>query len=349
MNDIVDTDYTDDIEIKNETTMNIDIIKIKQIIEAILLSSTKALTEKQLLAFFPENEIPPIAEFRSAIKAIQEDCELRGVELVKVASGYQMQSKQEFAPYIAKMWEEKPAKYSRALFETLALIAYRQPITRGEIEEIRGVSISPSIFKTLGEDRGWIRVVGHRDVPGRPGLYATTKEFLDYFGLSSLENLPSISEVLETAEANLQLELQEAGSSDEHNQAQTEKEQTEIFAEDESDIIDNEEVNNLSEGLENSYDFEKEELEENNLEYDDAPESYDDNDEIISQDNEFIDHEVEGNNKETINNFDDFSEKVLEVNADEEETDGINREIDSEVSIKSLSDIANKFNKKSKD
>ncbi len=179
------------------------------ILEAILFSAGKPLSEQQLLQLFTEEERPGLAELRQAIFKLQEHYSTRGIELVCIASGYQFQSKIDFAIWIGRLWEEKPSKYSRALLETLALIAYRQPITRGEIEEIRGVSISASIFKTLLEDRGWIRVVGHRDVPGRPGLYATTKQFLDYFGLHSLNQLPPLPEILALADINVESAAQQ--------------------------------------------------------------------------------------------------------------------------------------------
>lgn len=166
------------------------------ILEALLFSAGRSLTEQQLLQLFSEDERPTLGELRSALEELQNMYEDRGISLVSIASGYQFQSKIDYAAWIRRLWEEKPAKYSRALLETLALIAYRQPITRGEIEEIRGVSISTSIFKTLLEDRSWIRVVGHRDVPGRPALYATTKAFLDYFGLKTLDQLPPLPEIL---------------------------------------------------------------------------------------------------------------------------------------------------------
>lgn len=169
---------------------------LPQILEAILFSAGKMLTEQQILNLFEEEERPSLSEIRQAIFQLQESYAERGVELVSLASGFQFQSRVTYAAWISRLWEEKPVKYSRALLETLALIAYRQPITRGEIEEIRGVGISTSIFKTLLDDRGWIRVVGHRDVPGRPGLYATTKQFLDYFGLNSLDQLPALPEIL---------------------------------------------------------------------------------------------------------------------------------------------------------
>lgn len=179
------------------------------ILEAILFAAGKPLSEQQLLQLFAEEERPGLADLRQAIFTLQEFYSTRGVELVCIASGYQFQSKIDFAMWIGRLWEEKPSKYSRALLETLALIAYRQPITRGEIEEIRGVSISTSIFKTLLEDRGWIRVVGHRDVPGRPGLYATTKQFLDYFGLHSLDQLPPLPEILALADLNVESAAQQ--------------------------------------------------------------------------------------------------------------------------------------------
>lgn len=170
------------------------------IVEALLFSAARPLSEAQLLQLFMEEERPTLGELRSALEELQTAYADRAIELVCIASGYQFQSKLDYAEWIRRLWEEKPARYSRALLETLALIAYRQPITRGEIEEIRGVSISTSIFKTLLDDRNWIRVVGHRDVPGRPALYATTKAFLDYFGLKTLDQLPPLPEILALAD-----------------------------------------------------------------------------------------------------------------------------------------------------
>lgn len=178
---------------------------LKQVLEAILLAAGKAMTEDQLLDLFLEDEKPAIGILRSALAELEADYEGRGVELVRVASGYRFQAKTEWAPWISRLSEEKTQKYSRALLETLALIAYRQPITRGEIEDIRGVAVSTSILKTLSEDREWVRVVGHKEVPGRPALYATTKSFLDYFGLRKLQDLPNLPEVmnLDLLEADL--------------------------------------------------------------------------------------------------------------------------------------------------
>lgn len=168
--------------------------KIKQIIEATLFAHGKAMSIDQILKVFEDEEKPERNDIKSALEVIAEEWQGRSVYLKEVASGYRFQVQEDVTPWVARLWEEKPAKYSRAILETLALIAYRQPITRGEIEEIRGVSVSSHITKTLME-RDWIRVVGHKDVPGRPALYATTKVFLDYFGLTSLEQLPPLSEI----------------------------------------------------------------------------------------------------------------------------------------------------------
>lgn len=169
---------------------------LQNILEAVILAAQKPMNEESLLALFNEEERPTKGSLRQALSNLSEKYQNRGIRLIEIASGYQFQVNPDYHQYIGKLWEEKPARYSRALLETLALIAYRQPISRGEIEDIRGVSLSSSIFKTLLEDREWIRVVGHREVPGRPALYATTKNFLDYFGLKSLENLPTLPEIM---------------------------------------------------------------------------------------------------------------------------------------------------------
>lgn len=167
---------------------------LKQIVEGALLAAGGPLTPDQILGLFPEEERPDRQAVLDAVASLERDYAGRGVELAEVAGGYRVQVRREVAPWVGRLWEEKPARYSRALLETLALIAYRQPITRGEIEEIRGVVVSTNIVRTLTE-REWIRIVGHRDVPGRPALYATTRKFLDYFGLRSLNDLPPLSEI----------------------------------------------------------------------------------------------------------------------------------------------------------
>jgi segregation and condensation protein B len=179
-------------------------IGLIQIIEGALLAAGKPMTVVQLAALFEDNEKPENTAIREALKTVAERCEDRGFELVEVASGFRFQVRQSLSTWIARLSQERPQRYSRALLETLALMAYRQPITRGEIEEIRGVAVSTNIIKTLHE-REWIRVVGHRDVPGRPAMYATTKLFLDYFNLNSLDQLPALAEIrdLETLNAEL--------------------------------------------------------------------------------------------------------------------------------------------------
>ena len=169
-------------------------IQLKNIIEGFIFASDKALSPDQLIKLFPETEQPDKEEVDQALQEIMADYQHRGIELKKISSGYRFQVREEFSPWVSRLWEEKPAKYSRALLETLAIIVYRQPITRGEIEEIRGVAVSTHIIKTL-QEREWIRVVGQRDVPGKPSLFGTTKQFLDYFNLQSLEQLPPLSEI----------------------------------------------------------------------------------------------------------------------------------------------------------
>ena len=168
--------------------------KLKMIIEGLLLAAGRPLSLESIAAVFNDDERPENDELLAVLARIDDECGDRGFELTKVASGYRFQVKQELAEWVGKLWEERPPRYTRALLETLALIAYRQPITRGDIEEIRGVAVSSNIIRTL-LDREWIRVVGQRDVPGRPSMFATTKQFLDYFNLESLQQLPALSEI----------------------------------------------------------------------------------------------------------------------------------------------------------
>ena len=184
-----------------------------QILEGALLAAGEPLSVQRMSLLFEENERPSKEDIRAAIKLVEERCEDRGYELVQVASGYRFQVRQDLATWVGRLWQERPARYSRALMETLSLIAYRQPITRGEIEEIRGVAVSTNIIKTLLE-REWVRVVGHRDVPGRPAMYATTRQFLDYFNLKSLDQLPPLAEIkeLDNLSGELALEVPEQAS-----------------------------------------------------------------------------------------------------------------------------------------
>ena len=179
---------------------------LKNVIEASLLAAGRPLTLEELTNVFDERDGTIAEEVKSAIAALIEEYETRGLELLEVASGYRIQIRAAVAQPVSRLWQERPAKYSRALLETLALIAYRQPITRGEIEQIRGVAVNPNIIKTLHE-RNWIRVVGHRDVPGKPELLGTTREFLDYFNLKKLDDLPTLAQLKELEDLRVQLTL----------------------------------------------------------------------------------------------------------------------------------------------
>ena len=180
--------------------------QLKNIVEAALLAAGRPLSLEAIQGLFPEIECPDKPRLRSALQQLIEDYQGRGIEVTEVSSGWRIQVRETCSPWVSRLWEERPARYSRALMETLALIAYRQPITRGEVEDIRGVSVSTNIVKTLME-REWVRVLGHRDVPGRPALYGTTREFLDYFGLKSLDELPTLAELRDLDEINRELDL----------------------------------------------------------------------------------------------------------------------------------------------
>ena len=190
-----------------------DAKELQKIVEGALMAAGRPLTLDDLMNLFgpDEDHRPARDQVRATLEDIEQDCRDRGFELKRVASGYRFQVRQELAQWIGRLWQERPQKYTRALLETLAIIAYRQPVTRGEIEEIRGVSVSSNIVKTLLE-REWIRIVGHRDVPGRPAILATTRQFLDYFNLRKLDDLPPLSEIRDLVEIAPELKLEdEAG------------------------------------------------------------------------------------------------------------------------------------------
>lgn len=180
-----------------KTSMDQDLIQ--RVVEAALFAAPQPLSLSQLISLFPEEELPPPGSLEQAIANLRAGNETRGVELVEVASGFRFQVKPDVHAFVARLWTERQTKYTRATLETLALIAYRQPITRGEIEQIRGVGVNANTIKML-EEREWIRVIGHRDVPGRPELFGTTKSFLDYFGLKSLDALPPLAELKDIPE-----------------------------------------------------------------------------------------------------------------------------------------------------
>ncbi|MCU5787493.1 SMC-Scp complex subunit ScpB [Alloalcanivorax marinus] len=193
---------------------------IKNILEAAIFAADGPLDRDALLMLFDEGERPDKATLSKLLEEVAEDYAGRGVELREVASGFRFQVRKDLGPWVSRLWQEKPPRYSRAILETLALVAYRQPITRGEIEEIRGVSVSSHIIKSLLE-RNWVRVVGHRDVPGRPAMFATTRQFLDYFDLKSLEDLPPLSEIKDLDKLNEELALSDAPDEDDDREAGT--------------------------------------------------------------------------------------------------------------------------------
>ncbi|MGD8482959.1 MAG: SMC-Scp complex subunit ScpB, partial [Gammaproteobacteria bacterium] len=183
-----------------------DKTQIKNIVEAALMVAGRPLNVDGLLGVFGDGARPERGEIREAVESLREEYDGRGIRIVEVASGYRIQAATELSDWLSRLWQERPPRYSRALLETLVLIAYRQPITRGEIEDVRGVSVSTNIIRTLLE-RNWIRVVGHRDVPGRPEMFGTTREFLDYFGLRKLDELPSLAELRDLDSLNVELDL----------------------------------------------------------------------------------------------------------------------------------------------
>ena len=191
-----------------------DQAEIKYFVEAALLAAGRPLSVDQLKGLFDGRSAPDKSEIRKAIDSLNDDYEARGLAVAEVASGFRIQIKAAMAERLTRLWEERPPRYSRALFETLALVAYRQPITRGEIEEIRGVSVSSNIVRTLME-RDWVRIVGHRDVPGRPAMFGTTRTFLDYFGLKKLDDLPPLADLADWESLRVQLDLPDVESSGE--------------------------------------------------------------------------------------------------------------------------------------
>jgi segregation and condensation protein B len=183
---------------------------LTNVLEAILLAAGRPLSIAQISELFDESERPVEADLREALADLGRSYQGRGIELAEVASGWRIQVRPVHSAVVSRLWQERPTRYSRALLETLALVAYRQPITRGEIEAIRGVTVASTIMRTLFE-RNWIRVVGHREVPGRPELLGTTREFLDYFGLRKLDELPTLAELRDLDDLSVQLELQQEG------------------------------------------------------------------------------------------------------------------------------------------
>lgn len=206
---------------------------LKNVIEAALLAAGRPLSVEDFASLFGEPGRPPKADIHAALAALESDYAGRGIEIKETAAGFRVQVRRELADEVSRLWPERPARYSRALLETLALIAYRQPITRGEIEAVRGVAVNPNIVKTLLE-RNWIRVVGQREVPGHPELLGTTREFLDYFGLKSLEELPPLAELKAMADFNVQLELAPASPPGDNGSAAAPTAEPDVAGESES-------------------------------------------------------------------------------------------------------------------
>lgn len=183
--------------------------QLKRIVEAALLAAGEPLDHNQIAALFEDGERPALADIAKALEELGEDCAERGIELKQVANGFRLQVKQSLHEWVSRLWKDRPQRYSPAMLETLSLIAYRQPITRGEIESVRGVSLSSNIIRTM-QEREWIRVVGHRDVPGKPALFGTTKAFLDHFNLKSLDELPTLAEIRDLGSLEPELEFEAA-------------------------------------------------------------------------------------------------------------------------------------------
>jgi len=198
--------------------------KLENILEAILISADKPLSVEKLLGFFEPEDLVNRNDVKASLAHLQTACDSRGFELIETSSGFRFQTKEEYKKWVTQHWDEKPAKYSRALLETLSLIIYRQPITRAEIEDVRGVAVSSHIIKTL-QEREWIRIVGHKEVPGRPSLLGTTRQFLDYFNLKSLDEMPSLSEIqdIEKLYPELDLKIPEENESVEISEEKLEK------------------------------------------------------------------------------------------------------------------------------
>ncbi len=232
--------------------------KVKNIIEAALMVSTKPLSIASILSLFESEQSlqPERNDIRAALEELQQDYLGRGIELAEIASGFRVQARDEFAPWVNHLFDERPPRYSRALLETLAIIAYRQPITRGEIEEIRGVSVSGTIIKTLFE-REWIKGVGHRDVPGKPELLVSTKAFLDYFNLKKLSDLPALADIkdfdsinpdlFETLEGEAKSAAEKTNDDVNNIEESAEDIPNEVVSEEDEDLL----VESISNGLEN--------------------------------------------------------------------------------------------------
>jgi len=299
--------------------MNIEAEQLRKILEGALLAAGHPLAIRRLQGLFEpadkaadddtlHPEVPGKELILAALEEIQASCETRGYELKEVASGWRFQVGEETAPWVNRLWDEKPQRYSRALLETLALIAYRQPITRGDIEEIRGVAVSSHIIKTLLE-REWVKVIGHRDVPGRPSLYASTRQFLDYFNLKNLEDLPTLGEIRDLDELNKELDLgietqiaKSAAALEAVNDEQLEENDEQLEENDEQLEENDEQLEENDEQLEENDDAESEPQELHDENHDVESEaaeaehqSPDSDNELSDEKNAPVDHEQDEN------------------------------------------------------
>lgn len=301
--------------------MSIEPAQLQQIVEGAVLASNQPLTLKKMASLFETESGESTVtndELRAALAAIAENCTGRGFELKEVGSGWRFQVCQDIAPWVNRLWDEKPQKYSRALLETLALVAYRQPITRGDIEEIRGVAVSSHIIRTLVE-REWVKVVGHRDVPGRPSLFATTRKFLDYFNLKSLDELPTLGELrdLEALAASLEPELALEGGSDSESAEESSLDDSNAVS-DESDSAPADEL--------------VEELDEESLDIN----ALDDlGDQVLSDDSDYSEESVSTETDIELPNADDAVSHETEV-----QSTGV---VDTEGLFEPVSDIGSLF------
>jgi len=346
--------------------------QLKQILEAALMAAGEPLTIDKMMSLFVEEKEPPTRDaVKAALKQIEQESETRGIELKKVSSGYRFQAKKDFSPWVSRLWEEKPARYSRALLETLVLVAYKQPITRGEVEQVRGVAVSTNIIKTLLE-RDWVKVVGHREVPGRPALYGTTKAFLDYFNLKSLDELPTLAEIrdLESIKPELELDLEiqppeseaSAVASDEEGSSEhsvvVESELTEEIAEQDVSEVSEEEIDINIEDTDNIRGLTDASLDDEVTDESIAEEMVDEDEslEVVgvdSADDEFVavsDEEgtsepsvqVESELTEEITEQDDYQVSEEEVGIDFEDTNNIrgltDASLDDEVTDESIAE-----------
>ncbi|MGD9593082.1 MAG: SMC-Scp complex subunit ScpB, partial [Candidatus Berkiella sp.] len=293
------------------------------IVEGLLFAANEPLTAEALAKLFIDEVKPKAQDIKKALTQIKNHYQNRGIELHEVASGFRFQVTQTVVPYIAKTIEEKPARYSRALLETLALIAYRQPITRGEIEEIRGVVVSSNIVKTLDE-QGWIRVVGHKEVPGKPALYATTKSFLDHFGLKSLEDLPplaqlqdfdslvqNVQEDLSPSDKQLPLDIEQDANDDVDETASTQQLEAAQIDQDESS----------TDSMQDESDEEGVLAEDLDQEYLGDEGEYEDEDEDEDEDEEYLEDETDNDMLEEESKEEAFDDILDELFGEKDKTD----------------------------